>query len=284
MMKFEVERARDWFRQGLPLIGKVDRELAIDLDLFSRGGQEILNAIEKQGYAVLGNRPAISKPRKLALVARAAMAKLFGSSSEDKHERRHPAGPHSLDSRSAAARHGVFRMQGHHPHRGQEFLLRLPRPAAPQARSAVRRLRLHAPLRRHHRRPHAEPARAPPEARHLARRSAPRPAGPAHRRCHPARPDRRPAPLLPFPPGCSTNLRTAPPWTWNRPKLSRKPPALPASPSSTRLSKTFASIAIASRRSWDWSASTSSDTAIPQPSLWPNVAAWHSSSPTSFAT
>lgn len=80
MMKFEVERARDWFRQGLPLIGKVDRELAIDLDLFSRGGLEILNAIERQDYAVLGNRPAISKGRKLALVARAASAKLFGSS------------------------------------------------------------------------------------------------------------------------------------------------------------------------------------------------------------
>ncbi len=77
MMKFEVERARDWFRQGLPLIGQVDRELAIDLDLFSRGGLEILNAIEKQNYAVLGNRPTISKPRKLALVARAATAKLL---------------------------------------------------------------------------------------------------------------------------------------------------------------------------------------------------------------
>lgn len=80
LMKFEVERARDWFRQGLPLVGKVDRELAIDLDLFSRGGLEILNAIEQQGYGVLGNRPAISKSRKLALVARAAMAKVFGTS------------------------------------------------------------------------------------------------------------------------------------------------------------------------------------------------------------
>jgi phytoene/squalene synthetase len=80
MMKFEVERARDWFRQGLPLIGKVNRELAIDLDLFSRGGLEILNAIERQGHAVLGNRPAISKGRKVALVARAAMAKVFGTS------------------------------------------------------------------------------------------------------------------------------------------------------------------------------------------------------------
>jgi len=85
MMKFEVERARDWFHQGLPLVGKVDRELAIDLDLFSRGGLEILNAIEKQGYAVLGNRPAISKTRKLALVGKAALDKLFGGVIGGKH-------------------------------------------------------------------------------------------------------------------------------------------------------------------------------------------------------
>jgi squalene synthase HpnC len=80
LMKFEVERARDWFRQGLPLVAKVDRDLAVDLDLFSRGGMEILNAIEKQNYAVLGNRPAISKSRKLALVAHAAIDKIFGLS------------------------------------------------------------------------------------------------------------------------------------------------------------------------------------------------------------
>ena len=77
MMRFEVQRARDWFEQGLPLVGKVNRELAIDLELFTRGGQEILNAIEQQGYAVLGCRPSISKPRKLALVARAALGKLL---------------------------------------------------------------------------------------------------------------------------------------------------------------------------------------------------------------
>jgi squalene synthase HpnC len=76
MLKFEVDRAREWFKQGLPLAGKVDRRLAIDIELFSRGGQEILNAIERQGYAVLGRRPQISKMRKLALVARAALGKL----------------------------------------------------------------------------------------------------------------------------------------------------------------------------------------------------------------
>jgi squalene synthase HpnC len=78
MLKFEVERAREWFAQGLPLIAKVDRALATDIDLFSRGGQEILNAIERQNYAVLGRRPVISKPRKLALVARSALGKLLG--------------------------------------------------------------------------------------------------------------------------------------------------------------------------------------------------------------
>src|SRR5216684_5326515 len=77
MMRFEVERSRQWFHRGLPIVEKVDRELAIDLELFSRGGQEILNSIERQSFAVLGQRPAISKRRKLGLVARAALGKLL---------------------------------------------------------------------------------------------------------------------------------------------------------------------------------------------------------------
>ena len=77
LMKFQVERAREWFERGLPLAKKVDRELAVDLELFSRGGQEILNAIERQGFDVLHRRPAISKMRKLLLVARAAAGRLL---------------------------------------------------------------------------------------------------------------------------------------------------------------------------------------------------------------
>lgn len=77
MMKFEVERAREWFDKGLPLARMVDKHLAIDIDLFSRGGLEILNAIERQGYDVLKRRPAISKPRKLWLLARAALGKFL---------------------------------------------------------------------------------------------------------------------------------------------------------------------------------------------------------------
>ena len=77
MMKFEVERAREWFARGLPLVKMVNRELAIDLELFSRGGQEILRAIERQGFDVLRSRPVITKTRKLLLVARAAAGKLL---------------------------------------------------------------------------------------------------------------------------------------------------------------------------------------------------------------
>jgi squalene synthase HpnC len=77
MMRFQVERARQWFEQGLPLAGKVSHELAVDLLLFTRGGQEILNAIERQGFDVLKSRPVISKLRKLWLVLRAAAHKIL---------------------------------------------------------------------------------------------------------------------------------------------------------------------------------------------------------------
>lgn len=81
MMRYEVDWARELFRRGLPLAGKVDRELALDIELFSRGGMEILNAIERQNYDVLRARPAISKARKLSLLLDALLQKLVGRSS-----------------------------------------------------------------------------------------------------------------------------------------------------------------------------------------------------------
>jgi squalene synthase HpnC len=71
LMRYEVDYARSLFEVGLPLIGKVNRDLAIDLDLFSRGGLEILRAIERRDYDVLSARPAISRRTKLALAMRA---------------------------------------------------------------------------------------------------------------------------------------------------------------------------------------------------------------------
>jgi squalene synthase HpnC len=77
LMRHEVNCARWLFRQGLPLIGKVNRDLALDLDLFSRGGLEILRAIERHDYDVLSARPAISKLTKFSLAVRALAGKML---------------------------------------------------------------------------------------------------------------------------------------------------------------------------------------------------------------
>jgi squalene synthase HpnC len=91
LMRTEVGYARELFEEGLPLIGMVDRELAIDLDLFSRGGMEILRAIEEQVYDVLSKRPAIVKSRKAGLAMRAVAAKLLPFLSLGAGRRRHTA-------------------------------------------------------------------------------------------------------------------------------------------------------------------------------------------------
>jgi squalene synthase HpnC len=63
-----VEKARELFVEGLPLVGMVNRRLALDLDLFSRGGLRVLQKIEARGYDVLSGRPAISKGERLGLL------------------------------------------------------------------------------------------------------------------------------------------------------------------------------------------------------------------------
>ena len=68
VMRELVEKARQLFREGLPLSGMVDRRLALDIDLFSRGGMRVLEKIEQQGYDVLRARPAISKTERVWLL------------------------------------------------------------------------------------------------------------------------------------------------------------------------------------------------------------------------
>jgi len=71
LMRFEVQRTREYFRRGLPLIDSVRGRLQVDLRLFTLGGMEILNAIERQRYDVLSHRPTVSNARKLWLCVRA---------------------------------------------------------------------------------------------------------------------------------------------------------------------------------------------------------------------
>jgi squalene synthase HpnC len=73
LMKFEVERARALFDQGRPLVSRVPRGLAVDIDVFSRGGLAILDRIEARGFDVLSARPALSRWTKLRLLGRAIL-------------------------------------------------------------------------------------------------------------------------------------------------------------------------------------------------------------------
>jgi squalene synthase HpnC len=77
LIKHEVDYARGLFEEGLALIGMVNRDLALDLELFSLGGLEILRAIERQGYDVLRARPAVSKGAKLRLALRAVGGRML---------------------------------------------------------------------------------------------------------------------------------------------------------------------------------------------------------------
>jgi squalene synthase HpnC len=78
-MKEAVEVARELFLKGLPLAGQVDRRLAIDLELFSRGGLKVLEKIERQDFNVLRARPAISKVERVGLLLGAITRRAFSS-------------------------------------------------------------------------------------------------------------------------------------------------------------------------------------------------------------
>ena len=68
VMREIVGIARGLFARGLPLARMVDRRLAADLDLFSRGGILVLDKIEEQDYNVLRRRPYVTKAERARLL------------------------------------------------------------------------------------------------------------------------------------------------------------------------------------------------------------------------
>jgi squalene synthase HpnC len=69
LMQELVKRTREMFALGLPLIERVDLELRVDIELFSRGGLSVLDAIESIGYNTLRIRPELSRFAKLRLLS-----------------------------------------------------------------------------------------------------------------------------------------------------------------------------------------------------------------------
>jgi squalene synthase HpnC len=69
LMRFEVERTRDLFYRGMPLVETMSPDVRLDIELFIQGGLAILRKIERVGYNVWQTRPALSKWDKTRLLA-----------------------------------------------------------------------------------------------------------------------------------------------------------------------------------------------------------------------
>jgi phytoene/squalene synthetase len=74
LMKEEVDRAQEWFDAGAELWQHCDPRLAVDLMMFSWGGQAVLESIRKSNYNTWKKRPTVSKFKQLKLLFRAKRA------------------------------------------------------------------------------------------------------------------------------------------------------------------------------------------------------------------
>lgn len=75
MIEDLVGRTRRMLHEGGEISRHVDRELAVTLDLFRKGGDAILDGITAQDFDVLRGRPVVSKAKKLSLLAGALFDK-----------------------------------------------------------------------------------------------------------------------------------------------------------------------------------------------------------------
>jgi squalene synthase HpnC/squalene synthase HpnD len=86
LMKSLIARTRALFSAGLPLAQTVEPFLRVDLEMFSRGGLAILDAIEASGYNTLEHRPALTKWTQMRLLAGALTSRIFSRSTNQPPE------------------------------------------------------------------------------------------------------------------------------------------------------------------------------------------------------
>jgi squalene synthase HpnC/squalene synthase HpnD len=94
LMKDLITRTRALFAEGMPLAKIVDARLSVDLEMFSRGGLAVLDAIEESGYDTLHRRPSIGKGKQARLLGRALVTHLVAKGAKsDGQTRAMPANP-----------------------------------------------------------------------------------------------------------------------------------------------------------------------------------------------
>src|ERR1700681_1420822 len=80
LMKELIARTRVLFAEGSALVKMVDARLSVDLDMFTRGGLAVLEAVESSGYDTLHHRPAIGRGKQARLLGRALVTHLVSRS------------------------------------------------------------------------------------------------------------------------------------------------------------------------------------------------------------
>ena len=103
LMQDLISRTRALFAEGWPLAKMVDSRLSVDLEMFSRGGIAVLEAIEAMGYDTLHKRPAISKLKRARLLGRTLVKHLVARDSKSAAVTSMPASAAMRDTASQSA-------------------------------------------------------------------------------------------------------------------------------------------------------------------------------------
>jgi squalene synthase HpnC/squalene synthase HpnD len=97
LMRDLVARTRALFAEGMPLAASVAAELRVDIEMFSRGGIAVLDAIERAGYNTLEMRPSIGKGTQAMLLGRALIGRMRSAGPLRQNENDAQAKKHSVD-------------------------------------------------------------------------------------------------------------------------------------------------------------------------------------------
>ena len=82
LMKDLIVRTRSLFAEGRPLANMVDARMSVDVQMFTRGGLAVLDAIEAMGYDTLHHRPTISRGKQMRLLGRTLMSSFVSASAK----------------------------------------------------------------------------------------------------------------------------------------------------------------------------------------------------------
>ncbi|MCY4476319.1 MAG: squalene synthase HpnC [Chloroflexi bacterium] len=77
LMKFQVERTRDLFRDGYGLYEHLERDFRLEFSAITAGGLSVLDAIEQLDYDTLTVRPTVSRTKKVRIMLSIVARKLI---------------------------------------------------------------------------------------------------------------------------------------------------------------------------------------------------------------